>query len=223
MALEDLAHEIVQEIIRHVPHPQTSLSLCSKRLHNLTEPILHTNVSLRHKTSYPLLVRTITCRPDLASYVRHFQTFAYTADRDFDLSFLKDRRWVRQYLPRIFGEETCNHWCREMFVFKLQYRMCMATAWDAITAFLLGPFSDRFQPIDMEPYGLLVAKYSRIDMLLEQMLSYQSKMESMSLSLLSNLRSVSIAGPRPNDVHHQCGMKVLRTSDSLHWCLRLPV
>jgi hypothetical protein len=82
----------------------------------------------------------------------------------------------------------------------------MATAWDAITAFLLCLFSDRLQSIYMKPYCLLVAKYSRIDMLLEQMSSYQSKMESMSLSLLSNLRSVSIAGPCPNDVRYQCGL-----------------
>jgi hypothetical protein len=64
MALEDLANDIVQEIIRQVPHPQTSLLLCLKRLHHLIEPILYAKVFLRHKTSYLLLVRTIACRPD---------------------------------------------------------------------------------------------------------------------------------------------------------------
>jgi hypothetical protein len=36
--------------------------------------------------------------------------------------------------------------------------VCAATAWDAITAFLLCLFSDRLQSIDMEPYGFAGCK-----------------------------------------------------------------
>ncbi|KAE9374687.1 hypothetical protein N431DRAFT_543938 [Stipitochalara longipes BDJ] len=192
---QSLANELIQEIIRLVPYPQTSLSLCSKRLHILTESILYANVSLTHQKSYPFFIRTISCRPNLTNYVRHFHTSAYTADWDFDLDFLKDKIWIRRSLPSIFGESACHHWFREIFAFRPQYRMLMAAAWDAITAFLLCLFSG-LQSIDMKPYGLLVAKYSHIDMVLERVSMDTIIVDPMGRSLLSNLRSVSIEGPR---------------------------
>ena len=191
--LDGLANELIQEIINLVPWPQTSLSLCSKRLHMLTKPILYTNVSLRHQKSYPWFVRTMSCRPYLANYVKHFHTSAYTADWDFDLDFLPDKSWVRRSLPSVFGESLCHHWYREIFAFRPQYRMLMAAAWDAITAFLFCLFTG-LQSIDMKPYGLLVTKYSHIDMVLEQASRDKAMINSMSQSLLSNLRSVSIEG-----------------------------
>jgi hypothetical protein len=193
ISLQTLPNELIQEIIKLAPHPQTSLSLCSKRLHNLTTPILYDNVSLTHQKSYPFFVRTISCRPDLTSHVRHFHTSAYTADWDFDLDFLtlNHKRWIRQSLPTVFGESACNYWFREIFAFRPRYRKLTAAAWDAITAFLLCLFSG-LQSIDMKPYGLLVAKYFHIDMVLEQASWGKAMIKSMSQSVLSNLRSVSI-------------------------------
>jgi hypothetical protein len=195
LSFEGLANEIIQEIIRYVPHPQTSLSLCSKRLHDLTQPFLYANVSLLHKTSYPSFIRTVSHRPDLTRHVRHFQTFAYTSDWDFDFKFLKDKHWVRRSLPSIFGDEACNHWFETIFAFTPDNRILMAAVWDAATAFILCLFSAGLQSIYMEPYGSLFAKYSYIDMVLEQASRGQSRIESIGPILLPNLRSVSIVGP----------------------------
>jgi len=190
---EVLANELIQEIIRLVPHPQKSLSLCSKRLHILTEPILYAFVSLRHQKSYPWFIRTISCRPHLANFVKKFHTSAYNVDWNFDLDFIADKSWVRRNLPSVYGESACNHWFREIFAFRSRYRMLIAAAWDAIIAFLFCLFSG-LQSIDMKPCGLLVAKYSHIHMVLEQASRDKAIMDSMSQGLLSNLRSVSIEG-----------------------------
>jgi hypothetical protein len=202
MSLESLANELIGEIIRHIPHPQTNLSLCSKRLHVLTEPIIYTNVTLRHKASYPTFIRTIAERPDLVPYARHFQTSAHTAGWDFDLSFLQERTWIRRTLSSICGERICNNWFREIFAFKPHDDMSLATSWDAITAFLLCLFSPGLRSIHLEPYGFLVTKYPRIDMVMEQISRVQSKLEPMNLNLLSNLTSVSIKGNQTG-IHYQ--------------------
>jgi hypothetical protein len=195
MNLESLSNELIQEIISHVPHPPTSLSLCTKRLHDLTAPILYASVTLEHRTSYPSFVRTIAGQPELVRYARHFQTSAHPAGWDFDLSFLRDRTLIRRALPSICGETICDNWFREIFAFTPHDNMSLATSWDAITALLLCLLSPGLRSIDI---SFLVSKYPRIDMVLEQACREQSEPGSMNLGLLSNLESISLKDNGPH-------------------------
>jgi hypothetical protein len=201
MSLKSLANELIGEIIRHIPHPQTSLSLCSKCLHVFAEPIICTNVIFRHKASYPTFICTLAERPDFVPYARHFQTFAHTARLDFDLSFLQERTWIRRTLSSICGERIYNNWFREIFAFKPYDDMSLATSSDAITTFLLCLFSPGLRSIHLEPYGFLVKKYPRIDMVMEQVSRVRSKLGPMNLNLLSNLTLASIKSNR-TDTHY---------------------
>lgn len=73
--LELLSSEIISEIIRYLSGRSiTSISLCSRRLHDITEPILYSNIHLNRPHSYPSFIRTIVASPHLIGCVKHFRT-----------------------------------------------------------------------------------------------------------------------------------------------------
>jgi len=193
MSVESLSNELIEEIIRLIPRPALNVSLCSRRLHHLAEPIIYASISLLHKTSYPAFMKVIAAKPYLTNHVKQFQTYAQTARWDFDLSSLTkaNRAWIREALPdAVYGKHYCDGWYDNIFAFEPKDDIILARTWDAIVAFLLVQFPRNLESIKMESYGSMVADYAHIDTVLSQVAKDQSV--SWPLCSLSNLYLVSI-------------------------------
>lgn len=74
MSLSVLSNEIISEIINCLDGSLTSISLCSRQLHSITEPILYSNIHLNYPKSYTNFIRTVIAKPYLVKHVRHFRT-----------------------------------------------------------------------------------------------------------------------------------------------------
>ncbi|KAG4439277.1 hypothetical protein IFR05_005262 [Cadophora sp. M221] len=169
MSLAVLSNEILAEIINCLDGSLTGITLCSRQLHSIAEPILYSNIHLNCPKSYTNFIRTIVAKPYLVGYVRHFRTevrvelillllfvVGHPYGWDYDLSFLsaKDRKWVRSQLPNsVHGKATCEKWFKKMFFKPNVNWVEVPMYWDAITAFLLTLFSPTLQTIQMDSYG----------------------------------------------------------------------
>ncbi|KAH7321634.1 hypothetical protein BKA65DRAFT_85490 [Rhexocercosporidium sp. MPI-PUGE-AT-0058] len=156
MSLSLLSNELLSEIITYLDTALTSISLCSRQLHFITEPILYSNIHLNHPKSYTRFLRTIIAKPYLVGYVRHFRTKGHPYGWDYDLSFLtaEDQKWIRSQMSiAMHGKAACGKWFKMMF-FKPNVNWTeVPMYWDAITAFLLTIFAPTIQTIRMDSYG----------------------------------------------------------------------
>ena len=73
MSLLNLSNELLLEIISYLEGACTSISRCSRHLHEVTEPVLYGSVSLSRPISYTRFFRTIVRRPCLVGYAQHFR------------------------------------------------------------------------------------------------------------------------------------------------------
>jgi hypothetical protein len=98
LGLHDLSNEILINIIEHVVHAKylLSLALCSRRLCELTEPILYAEFQQTTDRSLPSFLRRLLARPNLASRTRSFTgTALHYDDDDLDISTFVEEDWTR--------------------------------------------------------------------------------------------------------------------------------
>lgn len=149
--LNDLSNELLINIIRHVsskvevvqahrPYGQRPLflvSLCSKRLYHLTEPILYhrfVEEFLGNPNALQLFLKRIIVRPDLAKLVRVYHGYASNSlhhDHHLDVACLKEESISLKVKERVEQVSESAEEARE-------WMLSIAEGnWEAITALTL--------------------------------------------------------------------------------------
>jgi hypothetical protein len=114
ITLDDLSNELIIKIIRQLPgtleidmsilpsqyRPSFRLMRCSKRLHQLTEPILYshfTEEEMGNRNALQLFLKRILTRRDLGALVKRFQGYAQVAQYrgPMNMSCFDKEDWVR--------------------------------------------------------------------------------------------------------------------------------
>ncbi|PVH78608.1 hypothetical protein DL98DRAFT_655997 [Cadophora sp. DSE1049] len=203
MSLLGLSNGLLLEIISYLKGSCTSISRCSRQLHEIAEPVLYSSVYLNHPKSYTMFIRTIVRNPSLAGYVRHFRTVGHPYGWDFDLSFLtlEDRAWIRKQLPdSIHGRSNCNKWFKKMFFSSDTNWLEVPIYWDAITTFLFTLFAAKLQTIRIDSFGWNVDRYRYIDMVLLSSVKFPGRfqhLEKVTLMACSSTDDITESSALP--------------------------
>ncbi|KAH7393347.1 hypothetical protein BKA64DRAFT_709696 [Cadophora sp. MPI-SDFR-AT-0126] len=205
MSLLALSNELLLEIISDLEGSTTSISRCTRQLHEIAEPVLYASVNLNHPKSYTRFIQTIVRNPCLAGYVKHFRTVGHPYGWDFDLSFLtvEDRVWIRSQFPNsIHDKPTCDAWFKKMFLSSDTNWFDVPKFWDTITAFFLTLFAPRLQTVRIDSYGWNVDRYQYIDMVLNSASKLSDSFRDLKkVTLMACTRGDYSIGPSPLPVH----------------------
>jgi len=148
MAFDKVSTEVVVEIFKYIPlnRDLANVSLCSRRFHELAEPILYSSFTQTGENAIPAYLRTVSKKPHLTRLVKRFTASPWDP---LDLSFIEGDEqmvsWVRSFMPAsVHGELFCEDWFRVLV---------SGVNWDPAVALLLLLFSSSLEQLDMQSYG----------------------------------------------------------------------
>jgi hypothetical protein len=136
MSFDSLSAEIALEILSLAMRTDLqNLSLCSRRLYNLTQPLLYETFQQTGIDAIPNLIRSIIEKPHLAGYIKHLDFTLLTQHEesiDIDVSFIspEDRVFVRSQLR----ESSLKDFCKTGIYNRI---MSSKDNWEALLALLL--------------------------------------------------------------------------------------
>jgi hypothetical protein len=114
MSFDSLSAEIALEILGLVTRTDLkNLSVCPRRLYNLTQPLLYETFQQTGTEAIPNLIRSIVGKPYLAGYIKHLDFTLLTQHEeniDIDVSFIspEDRAFVRSRLRQSSLKDFCK-------------------------------------------------------------------------------------------------------------------
>jgi len=180
-----LPGEITLEIVSQLDRPSLlSLSICSKRMNDLTAPTLysifeHSDHDLR---ALPLLIRTILKRPDLAQYVKKFIAFNGNAG-SMDMMAVDDFDRIEEALYRLRPLPVdVEQWLHSVW----------SGRWSALTALLLS-LLPKIEVFDLIYFGSSEDQEFRfINTILERARTLQEAGQLADPYSMARLRYVSL-------------------------------
>jgi hypothetical protein len=184
-----LSNEIIIQIIENVLFVKSllSLSLCSRQLHELTEPILYAKFGQGDAKSLPAFLCRLLARPDLANRVKLFTgTVCNEGPGEQDVSGFTDEDWTR--VRAAVNTASINKVKETAWIEAIEEGI-----WDALTALFLC-LTPNLEEIDLEDwgYGYGEGRAPFMDDILERAVGLQNRGEQSPYSL-SNLKSVSFS------------------------------
>jgi hypothetical protein len=102
--METLSPELILEILNYVDRSDLmSIYISSRRLYTIAQPLIYSTFTQTGQNALPNLLRSITAKPYLASYIKHLSLSILGRRHnisDVDTSFLSesDRTWIRAQL-----------------------------------------------------------------------------------------------------------------------------
>ena len=188
LCLYDFSNEILINIIKHIMHANSllALALCSRRLYELTEPILYGEFEQTNDRSLPTFLRRILAQPDLASRTRLFTgTAPHDWDAEMDISNFTEEDWTRVRAAvhaASIGKAQAASWIEA----------AEQGIWDALAALLLS-VTPNLEELNLDGWGWtsVVGDTPFIDAILERAVDFQNRAVPSPYAM-SSLNDVSL-------------------------------